>query len=107
MAGIETLETYTAKEILGYASEIIERRPCTIESGVGSLLKGTVIGKIPTTKKFSDYDKDEVASAGAITAGGGKAKTMALRICENLPMALPATAPTWRSGRSRSFQSLR
>ena len=71
MAGIETIETYTAKEILSHASERKEMRPCTIESGVGDLAKGTVIGIIPTTEKFSDYDKSEVASAGAITADGG------------------------------------
>ncbi len=39
------------------------------------------------------------------TAGGAKAKTMAFRILENAPMALPATAPTFRSGRSRRSQS--
>jgi len=36
---------------------------------------------------------------------GGKAKTMALRMVENAPMARPATTLLFKSGRSRSFQS--
>lgn len=39
------------------------------------------------------------------TTAGAKAKTIASRNCENLAIALPATAVTFRSGRSRSFQS--
>ena len=41
----------------------------------------------------------------SMTAGGGKAKTMALRIAGKGPMALPAMALAFRSARSRSFQS--
>jgi len=40
------------------------------------------------------------------TAGGAKAKTMALRICENFTVALRATALTFRTDRFRRSQSL-
>ena len=41
-----------------------------------------------------------------MTAGGGNANTLALRIFENFSMARPTTAFTFRSARRRRSQSL-
>ena len=71
-----------------------------------SWLRAAISPSWPRPPRSCNWKSNPLALPSSMTAGGVKAYTLALWICENARMALSATAPALSSGRLRSFQSL-
>lgn len=67
---VETIATYTQKEIVAFVNNREITFPVVVKSGT-SYTKGTVMGIVPTTGKYTTYDKTADAAAGSATAKTG------------------------------------